>query len=172
MGEDARKGVFRFSFWGLFPASGQLPPMMSRMPAAPLPTLLFALALGLPIALIAACGEAGGKKAGSSPDTASTKLPEPTTRAIVIPVANHDGKINVDGSSADASWKTAREISVPLHGPGPERVAVRAVRNPIGFYLLLKWRDPEFDTAKSCYYYVRIEQANGEEAISSPVWVD
>ncbi len=36
----------------------------------------------------------------------------------------------------------------------------------------LKWRDPAFDPAKPCYYYVRIEQENGEEAISSPIWLN
>ncbi len=35
----------------------------------------------------------------------------------------------------------------------------------------LKWRDPSFDPSAGCYYYVRIEQENGEEAISSPIWL-
>ena len=36
----------------------------------------------------------------------------------------------------------------------------------------LRWRDPEFDVSQGCYYYVRIVQENGEEAISSPVWLN
>ena len=36
----------------------------------------------------------------------------------------------------------------------------------------LQWRDPDFDATLPTYYYVRIVQANGEEAISSPVWVN
>ena len=36
----------------------------------------------------------------------------------------------------------------------------------------LQWRDTDFAAARPAYYYVRIVQANGEEAISSPVWVN
>ncbi|NLS91231.1 MAG: DUF3604 domain-containing protein [Planctomycetaceae bacterium] len=36
----------------------------------------------------------------------------------------------------------------------------------------IEWRDPDFDPARACYYYVRIEQENGEEAISSPIWLN
>ena len=36
----------------------------------------------------------------------------------------------------------------------------------------LAWKDPDCNTAHGCYYYVRVVQANGEEAISSPVGVN
>lgn len=36
----------------------------------------------------------------------------------------------------------------------------------------LEWRDAEFDPGTSGYYYVRVVQTNGEEAISSPIWVN
>jgi uncharacterized protein DUF3604 len=35
-----------------------------------------------------------------------------------------------------------------------------------------EWRDPDFEAAQKCYYYVRIVQENGEEAISSPIWLN
>lgn len=34
-----------------------------------------------------------------------------------------------------------------------------------------EWRDPDFGGSETCYYYVRVEQVNGEEAISSPIWL-
>jgi hypothetical protein len=34
------------------------------------------------------------------------------------------------------------------------------------------WRDPEFDAHHMNYYFVRVVQANNEEAICSPVWVE
>jgi hypothetical protein len=36
----------------------------------------------------------------------------------------------------------------------------------------LVWRDADFQADKTSYYYVRIVQANDEEAISSPIWVN
>ena len=36
----------------------------------------------------------------------------------------------------------------------------------------LKWRDPEFDSTGTTYYYVRVMQADNEEAISSPIWLN
>ena len=36
----------------------------------------------------------------------------------------------------------------------------------------LDWRDPDFEGGKACYYYARVVQENGEEAICSPVWIE
>jgi len=36
----------------------------------------------------------------------------------------------------------------------------------------LQWQDPDFDPTTTTYYYVRVVQDNGEEAISSPIWVN
>lgn len=49
--------------------------------------------------------------------------------------------------------------TVALFEPGQTAVSVR-------------WRDDDFRPGESTYYYVRVEQSNDEEAISSPVWVN
>jgi hypothetical protein len=36
----------------------------------------------------------------------------------------------------------------------------------------LSWTDESFGPDDHAYYYVRVVQANNEEAISSPIWVD
>ena len=36
----------------------------------------------------------------------------------------------------------------------------------------LSWRDEEFDESQTSFYYVRMVQANNEEAISSPIWTN
>jgi len=36
----------------------------------------------------------------------------------------------------------------------------------------ITWQDPAFDPKSEYYYYVRIVQANNEEAISSPIWIN
>ncbi len=35
-----------------------------------------------------------------------------------------------------------------------------------------RWRDERFQPGECCYYYVRVLQSDGEEAISSPVWMN
>ncbi|NIP24777.1 MAG: DUF3604 domain-containing protein [Phycisphaerae bacterium] len=39
-------------------------------------------------------------------------------------------------------------------------------------YFELSWRDKDFDKSQTSFYYVRIFQANNEEAISSPIWTN
>ena len=46
------------------------------------------------------------------------------------------------------------------------------VHKPDGELAKLTWHDPDFDAGKPCLYYVRIIQTDGEEAISTPVWVN
>lgn len=36
----------------------------------------------------------------------------------------------------------------------------------------LQWQDPDFQPDQQCYYTIHITQANNEQAISSPIWVN
>jgi len=36
----------------------------------------------------------------------------------------------------------------------------------------VQWTDPRFTSGQSCWYHVHVVQRNGEEALSSPVWVN
>lgn len=86
-----------------------------------------------------------------------------------------------DGHPMGSEFKTATapELGVEVAGTAAvTRVEIKKdgrlvhTSEPGTNEFKLKWRDPDFAAGESCYYYVRIEQANGEEAISSPIWVD
>ncbi len=49
----------------------------------------------------------------------------------------------------------------PIHKISPEKDVAR-----------VEWTDPAFTAEKSCWYHVHMLQKNGEEALSSPVWVN
>lgn len=59
-----------------------------------------------------------------------------------------------------------REVEIVKDGRSAHRV------RPNAESVEFTWRDPEYQAGKSAYYYLRVLQANGEEAWSSPVWVD
>lgn len=73
----------------------------------------------------------------------------------------------------------APKITVDVAGTATiERIEIKRdcrtvhVHEPDGELARLTWYDPDFDAGKPCLYYVRIIQTDGEEAISSPVWVN
>jgi len=73
----------------------------------------------------------------------------------------------------------APEIVVDVVGTAPiARIEIKRdgqtvhVNEPAGESARVVWSDPEFDGSKATAYYVRIVQTDGEEAISSPVWVN
>ena len=77
------------------------------------------------------------------------------------------------------TWTATPVITVRTAGTtNIERIEVKKngaivhAMAPNGRTAELAWRDPEFNADCGCYYYVRVVQANGEEAISSPVWVN
>ena len=74
---------------------------------------------------------------------------------------------------------TAPEIAVGVVGTAAiERIEIRRdcktvhVHELAGESATITWTDPDFDAEKPCLYYVHVVQADGEEAISSPVWVN
>ncbi len=88
---------------------------------------------------------------------------------------------NADGHPMGSEFESmsAPELSVKVIGTSPIlRVTFRKnslVAHTVeteGEEIELAWTDPEFDPSKSSYYYVQIEQENGEEAYSSPIWVN
>lgn len=89
---------------------------------------------------------------------------------------------SVDGHpmGSEFTCDTAPTMSVHATGTAPiNRVefkkngVVLQVVNPNASTLKdLSWKDPVFKPGETAYYYVRIVQDNGEEAISSPVWVN
>jgi len=69
-------------------------------------------------------------------------------------------RIEAVGTNAIARVEIKKNSS-EVHTIEPGEAAVR-----------LEWTDPGFQPGQTCYYYVRIVQEDGEEAISSPVWMN
>lgn len=68
--------------------------------------------------------------------------------------------VTVVGTAAVTKIEVKKDSKV-VHVVKPQRSTVH-----------LEWRDPDFEPQRECYYYVRVVQANDEEAISSPIWVN
>ena len=73
----------------------------------------------------------------------------------------------------------APQIAIEVVGTEPiERIEIKRdcaivhIHEPDGELARFTWSDPDFDAGQPCFYYVRIVQTDGEEAISSPVWVN
>ena len=69
-------------------------------------------------------------------------------------------KIEAVGTAPIVALQIKKDSQV-VHEIRPRNCSVR-----------FEWRDSDFDPDSSCYYYVRVLQDNGEEAISSPIWVN
>ena len=89
---------------------------------------------------------------------------------------------NVDGHPMGSEFNsnTAPTLSVNATGTAPIRlvefkkngVTLQDVNPDSASLKDLSWKDPIFKPGETAYYYIRIVQDNGEEAISSPVWVN
>ena len=90
-----------------------------------------------------------------------------------------DFKANGRPMGAEFDSAEAPELEIDVVGTAPilrieikkDSKVVHTVE-PGAMEATLQWRDIGFDASEPCYYYVRIVQQNGEEAISSPVWLN
>ena len=86
-----------------------------------------------------------------------------------------------DGKPMGSEIRTAWPPVLTIEAEGTaaiQRVEIKKnsktvhVHEPEGTKVSVEWRDPDFRTDEACYYYVRVLQADNEEAISSPIWVN
>jgi hypothetical protein len=89
--------------------------------------------------------------------------------------------LQADGHRMGSEYKTDKPPTLTISVCGTDRIAKIEIKkdseivhtvDPNKVNINLTWKDPGFDPQKECYYYVRIVQANNEEAISSPIWVN
>ena len=90
-------------------------------------------------------------------------------------------EVRADGHLMGSEYTTRKtpKISIRAMGTAPiERVEIKknseivSVKEADAPHVEFQWEDPEFDADETSYYYVRVVQSDGEEAISSPIWVN
>ena len=90
-----------------------------------------------------------------------------------------DFRVNGQPMGSEITAQSAPELVVDSVGTAP--IALIQIKKngqvvhdiqPQAKEVSLRWRDDRFDASQATYYYVRVLQANDEEAISSPVWVN
>ncbi|MFB0555409.1 MAG: DUF3604 domain-containing protein [Phycisphaerae bacterium] len=90
-------------------------------------------------------------------------------------------ELTADGYPMGSEYRTSEPPLIAVSAAGTadiNRVEIKKnssivyVNRPNKRIIKLNWRDPDFDSSKATYYYMRIVQANNEEAISSPIWVN
>ena len=86
-----------------------------------------------------------------------------------------------DGHIMGSEYKTDKTPLITVRVAGTATISQVEIRKnssvvhtvePNGRTVELDWKDPDFDSDRKSYYYVRVVQKNGEEAISSPVWIE
>jgi len=89
--------------------------------------------------------------------------------------------VRADGHPMGSEFRTATPPTLTIEAVGTAPIArVEIKKNskvvhtatPGQTSVTLEWRDPDFGADATSYYYVRILQKGGEEAISSPIWVN
>jgi hypothetical protein len=90
-------------------------------------------------------------------------------------------EFTADGHAMGSEYRTSESPLIAVRAAGTAditRVEIKKnssivhVNRPDKRIIELNWRDPDFDSSKATYYYIRIVQANNEEAISSPIWIN
>ena len=89
--------------------------------------------------------------------------------------------VRCDGQAMGSEYRTAGPPVLTVEAVGTSPIAAVQIKknsrivhtiHPGKTAVSLRWQDPDFQADRSCYYYVRIEQEDDEEAISSPIWVN
>ncbi|MHC4445865.1 MAG: DUF3604 domain-containing protein [Planctomycetota bacterium] len=89
--------------------------------------------------------------------------------------------VQADGHRMGSEYKTDKPPTLTINACGTDIITKIEIKKdsqivhtvePKIVNANLTWKDPNFDPQKECYYYARIVQANNEEAISSPIWVN
>jgi len=90
-------------------------------------------------------------------------------------------EFTADGHTMGSEYVTSESPLIAVRAAGTADIArveikknssIVHVNRPDKRIIELNWRDPDFDSSKATYYYIRIIQANNEEAISSPIWIN
>ena len=85
-----------------------------------------------------------------------------------------------DGHPMGSEYESAQAPSLQVASVGTAPIILLEVKKngevvysqePNETQVDLSWQDPDFESTVEAYYYVRLLQEDGEEAISSPIWV-
>ena len=90
-----------------------------------------------------------------------------------------DFKVNGARMGSEITSHTTPELYLDVKGTDMIRKVeikknnkVVKTYSPDAMDFTIDWKDEGFKESQGCFYYIRIEQENREEAISSPVWVN
>jgi hypothetical protein len=90
-----------------------------------------------------------------------------------------DFRVNGEVMGSEITSKSSPKIEIEIKGTDIIRKVEIQKNNqvvkefsPGAMDYDLSWTDMDFGENESCFYYVRVEQENNEEAISSPVWIN
>jgi hypothetical protein len=87
----------------------------------------------------------------------------------------------VEGRLMGSEFRTETSPEITLEVKGTDQITrVEICRNSEVVYtekpekptVQISWTDPDFSAERDCYYDAHVVQKNGEEALTSPVWVN
>jgi hypothetical protein len=86
-----------------------------------------------------------------------------------------------DGHPMGSEYETDKPPVLELSAVGTSTIARAEIKKqcrvvhsvqPASKSIRCQWSDPDFASDQPSYYYARVVQDNGEEAVSSPIWVN